>query len=421
MKCISMTRKSSITSIHKAAEELTNLRGFTPKLAHRQRRNTVSSFFSPASVHRLQHVLKENLLKLLNRFDQQARSGNVVQVHYAFKALASDLITFYSFDQCMNILDEPDFGKANFDATDDFFFLTHLGKVFPWLMGLFTTAPNWIIRILFPNMYEMRARRNWWSDAVQDIKNSPDPQRIKRTIFEGILSSKLPDSDKTDARMAGEAQLVVFAGEGTTAWTMNAALYQILADPIVCKKLRTELTTLTSTTDGIPSLTEAETLPYLSAVIQETIRIHPGVMSRQIRVSPDVPIVYTNKATGKVLSVPPGTVYSMSPLDIHMNAKYFEDPYEFRPERWIENPGLSKYFIGFGRGSRNCLGMALARRELAITLATIFLKYDLYNGQDGPTMELYNTLRERDIDAHSEFIAPFPAPGSKGLQVKFRN
>ena len=64
--------------------------------------------------------------------------------------------------------------------------------------------------------------------------------------------------------------------------------------------------------------------------------------------------------------------------------------------------------------------MALARRELALTLATLFIKYDLYRGQDGPTMELYDTVRARDIDATREFIASFPALGSRGLQVKFR-
>lgn len=64
--------------------------------------------------------------------------------------------------------------------------------------------------------------------------------------------------------------------------------------------------------------------------------------------------------------------------------------------------------------------MALAKRELALTLATIFTKYDLYRGQDGPTMELYHTERGRDIDAHSDFISPFPAPGSLGLRVKIR-
>lgn len=137
---------------------------------------------------------------------------------------------------------------------------------------------------------------------------------------------------------------------------MHAALYHILADPLVCKKLKAELATLPRTADEIPPLTEVENLAYLGAVIQESIRVHPGVMSRQMRVSPEVPIIYNDKRKGKTYSVPPGTVYSMSPVDVHMNPDYHEDPYEFRPERWLENPSLGKYFLGFGKGSRNCLG-----------------------------------------------------------------
>lgn len=66
--------------------------------------------------------------------------------------------------------------------------------------------------------------------------------------------------------------------------------------------------------------------------------------------------------------------------------------------------------------------MTLARREMAIILATLFLKWDVYDGQpgQGPTLELYNTERARDIDANGDYIIPVPARGSKGLQVKIR-
>lgn len=65
--------------------------------------------------------------------------------------------------------------------------------------------------------------------------------------------------------------------------------------------------------------------------------------------------------------------------------------------------------------------MMLARREMAMTLATLFMKYDLYRGQPGPTLELYDTYRSRDIDVNADYIIPTPAKGSKGLQVKVRN
>jgi hypothetical protein len=67
--------------------------------------------------------------------------------------------------------------------------------------------------------------------------------------------------------------------------------------------------------------------------------------------------------------------------------------------------------------------MTLARREMSIILATLFLKYDVYDGQpgQGPTLELYDTQRARDIDANSDYIIPVPAKGSQGLRVKIRN
>lgn len=65
--------------------------------------------------------------------------------------------------------------------------------------------------------------------------------------------------------------------------------------------------------------------------------------------------------------------------------------------------------------------MTLARREMALTLAAIFLKYDVYEGQAGPTLELHDTLRERDIDADSDYIIPIPKKGSKGLRVRIRH
>lgn len=53
-------------------------------------------------------------------------------------------------------------------------------------------------------------------------------------------------------------------------------------------------------------------------------------------------------------------------------------------------------------------------------LGTLFRRYDLYRGQKGRTLELYDTERARDIDPNSDKIIPVPAKGSKGLQVRIR-
>ena len=65
--------------------------------------------------------------------------------------------------------------------------------------------------------------------------------------------------------------------------------------------------------------------------------------------------------------------------------------------------------------------MTLARREMAMILASIFLKFDVYKGQPGLTLELYDTERKRDVDADADYIIPIPTKGSKGVRVKVRS
>ena len=107
-----------------------------------------------------------------------------------------------------------------------------------------------------------------------------------------------------------------------------------------------------------------------------------------------------------------------------MNADIFESPEEFRPERWIEDPRLDRYLLTFGRGSRACLGVNLAYQELYLVLAGIFRRYDLFDPtvkeDQGPTLELYDTIKERDVDGVAEFIVPFTTKNSKGVQLLVR-
>ncbi|KAF6812419.1 cytochrome p450 [Colletotrichum sojae] len=388
---------------------------------HRQRRNALSSFFSTASVHRLENIMKKHCRALIARLDDAARHESVLGIHEVFKAITSDVITQYAFDKSFDFLQMDDYGRSYFNATNNFFFLTHVCVMLPWVYPLIQGAPDWLLGILFPGLIQVRSRQKWWLEQVHAIRNSPDPERVSQSIFGGILNSKLPDEEKTDLRLASEAQLVVFAGEGTTAWGLNAALFELLANPEELRKVQAELAELDVDDDGVPSLSQVEALPYLSAVIQEALRRHPGVLTRQMRVSPQVPITYADRASGKTYVVPPGVTTSMSPHITHQNAKAFEDPTAFRPQRWIGDAKLGRYFHGFARGSRNCIGMTLARREMAIILSTLLIRYDLYSKQKkGPTMELFDTIRERDVEARSDYIIPLAEEGSEGVRIKFR-
>lgn len=140
------------------------------------------------------------------------------------------------------------------------------------------------------------------------------------------------------------------------AHALSSTVYHLLANPVELKRLRDELHKALPGPAHIPSFSQVNGLPYLNAVINETVRLHPGVMNRHTRIFPEDAIVYRNESRGVEYQLPAGTVLSMSPLISHMNATVFVDPYEFRPQRWLDDPGIVRGFIGFSRGTRGCIG-----------------------------------------------------------------
>jgi cytochrome P450 len=120
------------------------------------------------------------------------------------------------------------------------------------------------------------------------------------TIFHGMLNNaNLPDSEKTTPRLLDEAIVLIGAGTDTTANTLAALTYHILANPDILKKLKAELAEAIPDVEALPESTRIEALPYLTAVVQEGIRLHPGATLRQERVATDEDLFYEDAKSGK--------------------------------------------------------------------------------------------------------------------------
>ena len=142
----------------------------------------------------------------------------------------------------------------------------------------------------------------------------------------------------------------------TKAYTLSATLFELLSHPDEYRKAKDEIRNECSCKNGVPSYSDVENLHYFNAAIQESLRLHPGVMSRMARISPETDIVYEDKRRLKTYILPAGTWTSMSTYVTHTDPDVFAAPLEYRPQRWIDNPKLSRSFIAFARGSRNCVG-----------------------------------------------------------------
>lgn len=154
-----------------------------------------------------------------------------------------------------------------------------------------------------------------------------------------------------------------------------------------------------------PRLQDLEKLPYLTAVIQEGLRITHPVTHRQCRAFPDKVLTYNG------LTIPPGTLIHMTTLLIHENEHIFPESRVFNPERWLDGKGQQpqRYLVPFARGTRACLGINLAWAELYLIVATIFRRFNF---------DVSGVVRERDVDVAADMIMGVSAPESPGIIVK---
>jgi len=168
----------------------------------------------------------------------------------------------------------------------------------------------------------------------------------------------------TDEHIKNELLSILTAGHVTTSVALAWSLYELARHPDVMKKLRLELESL----GKAPDTGALVALPYLSAVIDETIRLHP-ILSECARV-PTAPL----NIHGHMIQ--PGQALVISIVGIHHNPTIYPEPDRFLPERFIENKFSNFEFLPFGGGHRRCLGAGLAEYTLRIALAEIVTRWD---------------------------------------------
>ncbi|KAI4157454.1 MAG: hypothetical protein LQ342_008264 [Letrouitia transgressa] len=332
------------------------LAGTLPHDVHRIRRAAVNPYFSKASVRRLEPVIQGSLSRLLNRMSAASTSGEIMRLPIVFKALTCDIIQEYAFGTQEKHMNREDYNLPFFEAVAAFIEGSHLLLHCAWVGPLTKALPIKLTHKLLPAMAGLYEMQQGWIRQIEDIRSEPVKEMDeKTTIFHGLLRSDLPDEEKSTGRLTEEAQLIVFAGTDTTATTLAACTYHLLANPEILRKLKAELETALPNADDLPTSAQVEALPWLNAIIQEGLRLHPGSAIRLQRVSKNSDLVYTDRR-GVDWTIPAGTPVSMTPTLVHSIPEYWENPYEFRPERWIENPKLSKYLLSFAKGTRICLG-----------------------------------------------------------------
>ena len=333
----------------------------------------------------------------------------------------------YAYGRSDYRLERDDFGPDFHNAALESGKSAGLLKQMIWILHLMQSLPEWLAVLLSPSIDSVICIQRQVEQQIMQIKAQPRSTYCDLshpTLFHEILQSNLPESDKSVNRLKDEAAIIVGAGTLTTSWALSLATYHLLASPRILRKLKTELLSAARVSDdpNIP-LSVLDSLPYLAAVIQETLRLSYGVASRLQRVSPDKTMTFHDRTCGKDWIIPPNTPVGMTSVLIHQDESIFRDAHSFVPERWIDDPRLDRYLVSFSKGSRQCLGINLAYAEMKICLAAIFRRFGSESvrmeGDEG-ILELFETGVE-DVEVVGDGFVPLAKEGSLGVRIRVRS
>ncbi|KAI5778513.1 cytochrome P450 [Geopyxis carbonaria] len=345
---------------------------------NRQRRMLLNPYFSKRTIESLSPRLNKTISKFSTRLDEFAVAGNPLNLQKAFHCFTVDFITEYAFGKCANMLEDPEFESAYVRAIQASAKTQWTAKHFPWTRKLAMAVP-FLFRHLDRGLADLR---DLCESVVKELieakksgKNSTLDAQHSPTVFDSLLDP--PDGSLAPEykSLVAESMILVVAGTETTAMALCFATYYILTHPSVKKRLLEELATVPVEKDGNMALNVIDKLPYLSAVIKETLRLANIVPTKLSRVTPREG-AYLESAN---IMIPPGAIVSMNHYVLHQNEKIFVAPRNFIPERWLGEDGkaLDKYLVSFSKGSRACLGINLAYAELYVVLAKLFSKYNM--------------------------------------------
>ncbi|XP_058747938.1 6,7,8-trihydroxycoumarin synthase-like [Vicia villosa] len=220
-----------------------------------------------------------------------------------------------------------------------------------------------------------------------------DPERKKLPPHEGDVIDALIDL-KNDPYCSMDLKAehikpwimnMLVAGTDTSSSAVVWAMSALMKNPRAMKKVQEEIRKVFGG-KGFIEEEDVQQLPYLRAVIKETMRLYPNVpilLARETRQECELD-GYT---------IPDKTLVYVNAWGIHRDPEVWENPEEFYPERFIGSDidlkGQDFELIPFGSGRRICPGLNMGIATVELLLANLLYLFD---------WEMPEGVKREDID-----------------------
>jgi cytochrome P450 len=189
-------------------------------------------------------------------------------------------------------------------------------------------------------------------EQIEERRRNPDGGGDD--VLAMLLDARHEDGSPMDQQeLRDELMTLLVAGHETTASTLAWAFTRLPQHPEVIERIRAD-----------------DDDAYLTATIQEVLRRRPVLPNTAPRL-----VVKPIEVGG--WHYPAGVALVANAYLIHHDPEIYENPYEFRPERFLENAPGTYTWIPFGGGRRRCLGASFAMLEMKIVLRAVLSAREL--------------------------------------------
>ncbi|KAK8077035.1 cytochrome P450 ClCP1 [Apiospora saccharicola] len=356
-----------------------------PKDAHRRYRRSLAHAFSSQGLQEQAPRIRTHVDRLVGALGKHSEeeAGQSVDMGPWLSWVTTDIIGDLAIGES--------FGSLVNQKENEYSALTTKILRPAVVIGIVT---RWHMTLLAPLLYPRDLLLGLMStskDLRDKLRKRLSYSEARGDFFDRMLKHGLIVEDKADFQdtkdgqegvtfeeLESNAQDMVFAGSETTATLLTSTIYFLVRNPAVLAKV-TQLVRSTYRRDDDMTVasTSPAALPYLDAVLQESIRIHDPVPIFAPRVAP------RGGDTVDGVSIPEGTRVFCAKYVAHRSALNFARPHDFVPERWLSdkpaefaNDNRHGVFQPFSFGPRNCIGMNLAKAEMHLILAKLLWHFD---------------------------------------------
>lgn len=243
-------------------------------------------------------------------------------------------------------------------------------QLWPWL--------EWITKIIPTKFQEMWKAAKAWDDiyyhqAAERLRRYEAGEKLD-DFFTCLMDDKNGSPNNLEwGEIVSEIGAIINAGFDTTGIALTHHMELLCKHPKVLERLRQEVDAVLDPDEVIAPYDKVKDLPYLRAVIDESLRIIPPTSAGLPRRTPP--------GGANILGewIPGNTSVNMTIYAAHRDPEVFKYPETFNPDRWMdveERKRMEPMFIAFSTGTRGCIGRNISYLEQVMVLASIVHRYE---------------------------------------------